>query len=88
MSDVRPLDARLILTVFVVVLAVAFVAYRPAFTGAFELDDVSNLGELANVEDADSLLERYWRKVTRGCDAVWWWRWEVLGRSLKPSHRP
>mgnify|MGYP001816619485 FL=1 len=57
MSDVRPLDARLILTVFVVVLAVAFVAYRPAFTGAFELDDVSNLGELANVEDADSLLD-------------------------------
>ena len=57
MSDVRPLSAKLILTVFVVVLAVAFVAYRPAFTGAFELDDVSNLGELAYVEDGDSLLD-------------------------------
>ena len=31
-------------------------------------------------KDADSLLEKYWRMVTRGCDAVWWWRWEVLGR--------
>ena len=31
-------------------------------------------------KDADSLLERYWRMITRGCDAVWWWRWEVVGR--------
>jgi len=31
-------------------------------------------------KDADSLLEKYWRMVTRGCDAVWWWRWEVVGR--------
>ncbi len=31
-------------------------------------------------KDADSLLEKYWRMVTRGCDAVWWWRWEVIGR--------
>ncbi len=31
-------------------------------------------------KDADSLLEKYWRMVTRGCDAVWWWRWEVLNR--------
>jgi beta-galactosidase len=31
-------------------------------------------------KDADSLLEKYWRMVTRGCDSVWWWRWEVMGR--------
>jgi len=31
-------------------------------------------------KDADPLLEKYWRMVTRGCDAVWWWRWEVTGR--------
>lgn len=31
-------------------------------------------------KDADTLLEKYWRIVTRGCDAVWWWRWDALGR--------
>jgi beta-galactosidase len=31
-------------------------------------------------KDADSLLGRYWRMITRGCDSVWWWRWEVVGR--------
>ncbi len=31
-------------------------------------------------KDADTLLEKYWRMITRGCDAVWWWRWEALGR--------
>jgi len=31
-------------------------------------------------KDADTLLQKYWRMVTRGCDAVWWWRWEALGR--------
>ncbi|MHB8993673.1 MAG: beta-galactosidase trimerization domain-containing protein [Armatimonadota bacterium] len=31
-------------------------------------------------KDSDSLLEKYWRMVTRGCDSVWWWRWEVTGR--------
>ena len=31
-------------------------------------------------KDADTLLRKYWRMVTRGCDAVWWWRWEVLNR--------
>ena len=30
-------------------------------------------------KDADSLLEKYWRMVTRGTDAVWWWRWDCLG---------
>ncbi|MFQ6131724.1 MAG: beta-galactosidase trimerization domain-containing protein [Armatimonadota bacterium] len=31
-------------------------------------------------KDADSLLSKYWRMVTRGTDAVWWWRWDALGR--------
>ncbi|MEN6547454.1 MAG: beta-galactosidase, partial [Armatimonadia bacterium] len=31
-------------------------------------------------KEADSLLLQYWRMVTRGCDAVWWWRWECIGR--------
>lgn len=42
-------------------------------------------------KDADTLLEKYWRMITRGCDSVWWWRWEVLGRFhgwLAPSLDP
>ena len=40
---------------------------------------------------ADPLIWKYWRMVTRGCDAVWWWRWEALGRFhgfLAPSLAP
>jgi hypothetical protein len=29
-------------------------------------------------KDADSLLQKYWRMVTRGMDSVWWWRWEKM----------
>ncbi|NOY81908.1 MAG: hypothetical protein GXP31_13005 [Kiritimatiellaeota bacterium] len=42
-------------------------------------------------KDADSLLAKYWRMVTRGMDAVWWWRWDALGRFhgwLAPDLRP
>lgn len=42
-------------------------------------------------KDADSLLGKYWRIVTRGCDAVWWWRWDCIGRFhgwLAPDLRP
>lgn len=42
-------------------------------------------------KDADTLLEKYWRMVTLGCDAVWWWRWEVIGRFhgwLAPNFDP
>lgn len=42
-------------------------------------------------KDADTLLQKYWRMVTRGCDSVWWWRWEVMGRFhgwLAPSLDP
>lgn len=31
-------------------------------------------------KDADSLLSKYWRMVTRGCDSVWWWRWDGVAR--------
>jgi len=31
-------------------------------------------------KDANTLLEKYWRMITRGCDSVWWWRWEALGQ--------
>ena len=42
-------------------------------------------------KDADSLLSKYWRMVTRGSDAVWWWRWDCIGRFhgwLAPDLRP
>ena len=42
-------------------------------------------------KDADSLLLKYWRMVTRGADAVWWWRWDCIGRFhgwLAPDFRP
>jgi len=26
----------------------------------------------------DQLIREYWRIVTRGCDAVWWWTWYIL----------
>jgi len=42
-------------------------------------------------KDADTLLEKYWRMITRGCDSVFWWRWEVLGRFhgwLSPNFDP
>jgi len=31
-------------------------------------------------KDAERLLWKYWRMVTRGCDSVWWWRWDGFGR--------
>ncbi len=34
-------------------------------------------------KDAESLLDNYWRMVTRGCDSVWWWRWDGLGDSYR-----
>lgn len=42
-------------------------------------------------KDADSLLQKYWRMVTRGSDAVWWWRWDCIGAFhgwLAPDLRP
>jgi len=42
-------------------------------------------------KDADSLLSKYWRMVTRGMDAVWFWRWDCIGAFhgwLAPDLRP
>ena len=42
-------------------------------------------------KDADSLLGRYWRMITRDMNSVWWWRWDALGRFhgwLAPDLRP
>jgi len=42
-------------------------------------------------KDADSLLGKYYRMVTRGADSVWWWRWDCIGRFhgwLAPDLRP
>jgi beta-galactosidase len=42
-------------------------------------------------KDATTLLEKYWRIVTRGGDAVWWWRWDCIGAFhgwLAPDLRP
>lgn len=42
-------------------------------------------------KDADTLLQKYWRMVTRGCDAVWWWRWDCIGAFhgwLSPTLEP
>jgi len=29
-------------------------------------------------KEAEPLIRTYWRMVTRGCDAVWWWRWDNI----------
>jgi tetratricopeptide (TPR) repeat protein len=48
---------RLSLFGFLVVLVLTWFCYQPAMSGPFQLDDVSNLAGLANVEDAASMLE-------------------------------
>ena len=57
MSAARPVDARIVLAGLAAVLVVAWLCYRPALSGAFELDDLSNLSGLAYVQDADSALD-------------------------------
>jgi len=32
------------------------------------------------VKTATPLIAKYWRMITRGCDSVWWWRWDCIGR--------
>jgi beta-galactosidase len=43
------------------------------------------------VKTARPLIGKYWRMVTHGCDAVWWWRWNRLDSHhgfLAPSWTP
>lgn len=42
---------------FALVLALGWFCYRPAFQGAFELDDLSNLGGLSSVDSKDALWD-------------------------------
>ena len=48
---------RLSLTGFAFVLLLAWFCYRPALSGAFQLDDYSNLGGLAAVQDFGSAVD-------------------------------
>ncbi len=49
-------EHRIALVAFALVLLLAWTCYRPALSGAFQLDDVSNLGGLSRVSDLDSGL--------------------------------
>jgi len=31
-------------------------------------------------KDPLPLMAKFWRMITRGCDSVWWWRWDGIGR--------
>jgi hypothetical protein len=42
---------------FLLVLVLAGICYRPALSGAFQLDDVGNLADLAYVEDVDTAAD-------------------------------
>jgi len=49
--------SKLSLIGFSVVLVLAWFCYRPALSGAFQLDDVANLAGLASVEDASTAAD-------------------------------
>jgi len=49
-------EHRIALLVFALVLLLAWSCYRPALSGAFQLDDIPNLGGLSGVSDLDSGL--------------------------------
>ena len=57
MTDAGLRITRLSLFGFLLVLLLAWFCYRPAMSGVFQLDDVSNLGGLADVEDVASAIE-------------------------------
>jgi len=48
---------RLSLLGFLLVLVLAWFCYRPALSGAFQLDDISNLADVAQVEDPASAID-------------------------------
>ena len=56
MIEFRSIPGRVGLIGFGLVLLLAWFCYRPALTGTFLLDDVSNLGGLAQVSDYDSAV--------------------------------
>ncbi len=32
------------------------------------------------VKDSPPMIWKYWRMILNGCDSVWWWRWDGIGR--------
>jgi hypothetical protein len=54
--ELRSAEGRLALTTFVLSLLLAWACYHPALSGAFQLDDYSNLGGLSRVSDFDTAL--------------------------------
>ena len=57
MIDIKANQNRVVLIGFCLVLALAWFCYRPALSGAFQLDDVANLSGLADVEDLQSVID-------------------------------
>ena len=57
MTDAGLRSTRLSLFGFLLVLVLTWFCYQPAMSGAFQLDDLANLGGLANVEDAASAID-------------------------------
>ena len=49
--------STLYLSGFLLVLVLAGICYRPALSGAFQLDDVGNLADLTYVEDMDTAAD-------------------------------
>ena len=49
--------SKLSLIGFLVVLILAWFCYRPAISGVFQLDDVSNLAALTSIEDSSSTID-------------------------------
>ena len=42
--------------------------------------DMPRSNWMGYVKAATPLIAKYWRMITRGCDSVWWWRWDCIGR--------
>ena len=42
--------------------------------------DLPRSNWMGYVKTATPLIAKYWRMITRGCDSVWWWRWDCIGR--------
>ena len=57
MTGARIPTTRLSLIGFTAILMIAWFCYRPALSGAFQLDDAANLAGLAYVEDTQTLLD-------------------------------
>ena len=57
MTESASRNHRIALALFGVALIAAWFAYRPAMSGAFQLDDVSNLADIQYIETGDDVLD-------------------------------